>query len=291
MTVRTTVEDHTTTGLPAARSVHVGNRSNTRSAPGGSPGAAATMQGRCIAPQDLLTIAAHDIRNYLTPMRGRTALLSRRATRARRHADIRDFAALERSIERLSLLVGNVLDTARLGAGLFSIRPQPVDLVELARETAESMQNGAVRMCVEAAADCVMVSVDPARVRQALENLVANAVRYSPDSGTVVIGVTRATRDSAEGVVLSIEDQGPGVPAEVLPHLFTPLGVGPGSVGLGLGLYLAKEIAEAHGGSLVVESPQTGGARFVLTLPDQLTRSSTPDDVRADSAREATPLS
>ena len=81
------------------------------------------------------------------------------------------------------------------------------------------------------------------------------------------------------------------MPAEVLPHLFTPLGVGPGSVGLGLGLYLAKEIAEAHGGSLVVESPQTGGARFVLTLPDQLTRSSTPDDVRADSAREATPLS
>ena len=80
MTVRTTVEDHTTTGLPAARSVHVGNRSNTRSAPGGSPGAAATMQGRCIAPQDLLTIAAHDIRNYLTPMRGRTATCCSRST-------------------------------------------------------------------------------------------------------------------------------------------------------------------------------------------------------------------
>jgi two-component system, OmpR family, sensor kinase len=285
MTVLTTVEDHTTSGLPAARSVHVGNQSNTRSAPGGSPGAAATMQGRCIAPQDLLTIAAHDIRNYLTPMRGRTALLSRRATRAHRHADIRDFAALDRSIERLSLLVGNVLDTARLGAGLFSIRPQPVDIVELASQTAETMQNGAVNIRVEATTARVTVSVDPERVRQALENLVANAVRYSPDSGTVVIGVTRATRDSAEKVVVSIEDQGPGVPAELLPYLFAPLGVGPGSVGLGLGLYLAREIAEAHAGSLVVESPPTGGARFVLTLPDQLTRStSTPDDARAESA-------
>jgi len=277
MTVRTTVEDHTTSGPPAAQPVHVGNRSSTRSAPGGSPGAAATMQGRCIAPQDLLTIAAHDIKNYLTPMRGRTALLSRRATRAHRHADIRDFAALERSIERLSLLVGNVLDTARLGAGVFSIRPQPVDLVELARQTAETMQNGAVSVCVEATTARLTVTVDPERVRQALENLVANAVRYSPDAGTVLIDIARTRADNAEGVVVSIEDKGPGVPAELLPYLFVPLGVGPGSVGLGLGLYLAREIAEAHSGSLVVESPPTGGARFVLTLLDQLTRSTTPD--------------
>jgi two-component system, OmpR family, sensor kinase len=283
MTVRTTVEDHTTSGFPAEQSVHVANRSKTCSGPGGSPGPVATLQGRCIAPQDLLTIAAHDIRNYLTPMQGRTALLSRRASRAHRHADIRDLAALERSIERLSLLVGNVLDTARLGAGLFSIRPQPVDIVELARETAEAMENGAVSVRVEATTDCVTLSVDPERVRQALENLVANAVRYSPDSGTVVISVARTTADNAEKVVVSIEDQGPGVPAELLPYLFAPLGVGPGSVGLGLGLYLAREIAEAHGGSLVVESPPTGGARFVLTLLDQLTRSTAPDLARAES--------
>ena len=247
-----------------------------------------TTQGRRISPEELLTIAAHDIRNFLTPMRGRTELLSRRAIREHRQADIRDSAALERSIERVSRLVANLLDTARLDAGLFSVCASLVDLGALAREAAETMQDGAVSVRVEAPAASLMVLADGERVRQAVENLVANAVRYSPDKGTVLIRVARKSVDNEEWITLTIEDQGPGIPADLLPYLFAPLRVGPGSSGLGLGLYLAREIALAHGGSLTVESPPGAGARFVFSLPDHAVGPSAPEGVAPESVPGAT---
>ena len=245
-------------------------------------------RGWRIAAEELLTIAAHDIRNYLTPMRGRIALLRRRAIREHRQEDSRDFAALEWSIERLSLLVANVLDVARLDSGFFTVYPRQLDLVDLARETAEAMQNGTVTVRVEAPVAHLTIKADPERVRQALENLVSNAVRYSPDDGTVVIQIARNTAEKRNWVTLNIEDQGPGIPAELLPDLFAPLRVGPGSVGLGLGLYLARKIALAHGGSLSVQSPPGAGARFVLILPEHTVGPTAPDGVAADSAHGST---
>jgi two-component system, OmpR family, sensor kinase len=248
--------------VPASLSIFEADHVNDASSAG------VRTAGRRTAADELLTIAAHDIRNYLTPMRGRAALLRRRAIREDRQADTRDFEALERSIERLNLLVGNLLDTARLDTGLFRMSMRRVDLVELARETADYMQNGTVTVRVEAPTASLVVMADPERVRQVLENLVANAVRYSPDDGTVLIRLARKAAGNEQWVTVAIDDQGPGVPAELLPHLFAPLHVGPGSVGLGLGLYLAREIARAHGGSLAVEAPPGGGARLILILPD-----------------------
>lgn len=276
------------TGASAERLGHICGRDTSSTGAGSPPAAREGARGRRIAAEELLTIAAHDIRNYLTPMRGRIALLRQRAIREHRQIDIRDFAALEQSIERLSLLAANVLDVARLDAGLFTVYPRQVDLVELARETAGTMENGTVKVRVQSPVANLTIKADPERVRQALENLVGNAVRYSPDDGTVLIRIARNTADKKDWVTLTIEDQGPGVPAELLPHLFAPLHVGPGSVGLGLGLYLARKIAVAHGGSLAIQSPPGGGARFVLTFPDHPVVPIAPDGVAADSVQGST---
>ena len=231
-------------------------------------GSIMVRQGSRIASKQLLAVVAHDMRNYLTPMRGRAALLLRRALSEHRESDVRDAAALERAIKRLNLLVINVLEGARLDAGLFTVRRQNVDLVDLAQDCAMLLATETVEVRVETPTRSLAALVDPERIRQALDNLVANAVSHSPDHGVVLVQVARDDRSDPMSIKLTVEDQGPGIPMELLPSLFAPFETGPGSGGLGLGLYLARQCAVAHGGSLNIEPTPGRGARFVLTLPD-----------------------
>jgi two-component system, OmpR family, sensor kinase len=225
-------------------------------------------QGPRITSKQLLSVVAHDMRNYLTPMRGRAALLLRRALKEHREADVRDAAALERAIERLYLLVINVVEGARLDAGLFTVHRQKVDLLDLARDSAMMLATETVDVRVETPVRSLAAVVDPERIRQALDNLVANAISHSPEHGVVLIRIARDNQSDRTSIKLTVEDQGPGIPTELLPSLFVPFEPGPGSSGLGLGLYLARQCAVAHGGSLNLEPIPGRGARFVLTLPD-----------------------
>jgi signal transduction histidine kinase len=112
-----------------------------------------------------------------------------------------------------------------------------------------------------------VVTADPDRLRQVLANLVANAVRYSPPGAPVLVEVGREPGAEAERALVTVADQGPGIPADLLPRLFERFAPGPGSNGLGLGLYLANRIAAAHGGSLTVDTALGKGTRFRLALP------------------------
>jgi signal transduction histidine kinase len=110
---------------------------------------------------------------------------------------------------------------------------------------------------------------DPARLRQCLENLVANAIQKSPSHAAVTVLAKREPQaDGRAWARVEVLDQGPGIPKEVLPHIFERFYTGKRSEGgLGLGLYLAKRIAAVHGGDLTADSPPGKGASFILTLP------------------------
>jgi signal transduction histidine kinase len=112
---------------------------------------------------------------------------------------------------------------------------------------------------------------DGARVRQCIDNLIANAIEKSPEGGTVTITIASETVKDGEFARIQVSDEGPGVSPEILPRIFerhaTTKGQGGG---LGLGLFLAKRIAQLHGGELSVESKPGEGARFMLSLPCQL---------------------
>src|SRR5439155_6066046 len=135
-------------------------------------------------------VLAHDIRNHLVPMRGRAQMIRRRAAREARSADLLDAAALDASIDRLAELVTDVLDATRLQRGLLALQRQTFDIMELTHAIARSMRTPDVAVSVRASAPRVAVCGDVARLRQALENLVANAVRHAPIGTTVVITVT-----------------------------------------------------------------------------------------------------
>jgi two-component system, OmpR family, sensor kinase len=223
-------------------------------------------QGRRAAAEELVTVLAHDLRNYLTPIKGRIELIQRRAERESRQDYLSDANTLAGALMRLDRLVTDLLDVARLEQGVFAIQPRPTDLAALVAETAAalSVPQGEVR--VEGVSELV-IDADPDRLRQALENLIVNALKHSPEGAPVVVALHSEPRPDGEWAVISVSDQGPGIPQDVLSRIFTRFAVGPGSTGLGLGLYLASRIAAVHGGALTVDTAPGRGATFRLALP------------------------
>jgi signal transduction histidine kinase len=169
---------------------------------------------------------------------------------------------------RLAALIGDVLDTSRIDAGTFSYRFADVDLGALVHESvaAASFAQDEVPVVVDVRPDLPRVRGDGERLRQVVGNLVDNAVKYSPAGSPV--DVRAASHDGV--VVVSVQDRGPGIAADDQRLVFEKFGrvsTGNSKPGTGLGLYIARSIAEAHGGSLDVSSSPGRGATFTLRLP------------------------
>ena len=227
----------------------------------------AAEQGRRAGAEELITVLAHDMRNYLAPIHMRLDVLRMRARQGEREDELRDVEALGRSVGRLGEIVNDILDVARIDRGVLRVDPRPVDLADVVRTVVggfESAQH-ALKLTVQPGA-AIRVSGEPQRLSQCLENLIANAIQKSPAGAAVNVFVRRELRaDQQCWASVEVVDEGPGIPAEHLPRVFERFYSG-GS-GLGLGLYLSERIARLHGGRLSAESPPGRGARFVLSLP------------------------
>jgi len=227
----------------------------------------ATDAGRRAGAEELITVLAHDLRNYIAPMNMRLNVLRMRAGQDNREDELRDLELLGRSIDRLGEMINDILDVSRIDQGVFGIQPRRIELSGLVREvvaTFESSQHS-IRLTVQQG-DNIHVSGDAARLRQCLENVIANAIQKAPASGTINVFV-RHRADGAHGIgIVEVIDEGPGIPADQLARLFERFSTGRAD-GLGLGLYLAKRIARVHGGDLTAESEPGRGARFTLSLP------------------------
>jgi two-component system, OmpR family, sensor kinase len=229
--------------------------------------AALLEKGRRIAADELVTILAHDLRNYLTPIGARVQLLSRRAAREHNDANVRELGILQQTVDRFAVLISELLDVARLDQGLFTLSPQPLDLAALAHELAERFSApGRTAIRLDTPPELHVVA-DPARLRQALDNLLANAEHHSPDGVAVTLGVATEARDGEDWAVITVRDEGPGIQPDLLPRLFDRFAKSEGSDGIGLGLHLAQQIAKAHGGTLEVRSSPGAGTTFRLLLP------------------------
>ena len=228
--------------------------------------AEAAARERRTAAEELIAVLAHDLRNHLATLRGRLDLLRRRAQRAGHPDYARGAEAALLAADRLRKLVDDLLDSERLERGLFTLRPEAVDLVSLATDIVGAVGTERVTVALRGP-DELWVPADPDRLRQCLENLLANAVGHSPEGGRVVIEMANERRGGVEGARLSVGDEGPGVPPELAGRLFERFARGTGSGGLGLGLFLASRIAAAHAGTLSLDSPPGTPARFTLWLP------------------------
>ena len=226
---------------------------------------------------EFLAAVSHDLKTPLTVVSGHAQLLRRALERGDR-ADPRRLlgrvAEIEGAAVRMAGMVDELLDVARLRAGEpLELRRAPTDLVALAGEAVAAQRaaapDRAVRLEVDAPA--LVGGWDAARLRRVLENLLSNAVKYSPDGGDVVVRVARAEDpDGSVVAVLAVADDGVGIPAADLPHVFERFRRG-GNVGAiagsGIGLAGANRVVEQHGGTVSVESAEGRGSTFTVRLP------------------------
>lgn len=221
------------------------------------------QRGRRLAADDIVTVLAHDVWNHLNPLSARLQLMRLRSSRGEPiepgHLD-----SAIRSVQRLARLSQDLLDSARLEQGLFELELAPVELSQLVRDVAELCSTPTVEVRVEAPPQLTAI-VDADRLRQALENVIMNGVRYSPVGAPLLVSVQADS--AAQSVTLRVADTGPGIRPELLPHLFERFVAEGNTRGLGLGLYLAHRVACAHGGHLEVTSELGVGSEFKMTLP------------------------
>ena len=226
----------------------------------------AAEQARRIAAEELITILAHDFRSPLAPLQGRIDLIRSRAKREGRARDVDDADAATEAADRLLRLTTDLLDVARLDRGLFALSMEVVDLAALVRRVARRLQTQQTAIHALTPRELI-AAVDPDRIEEAIENLLNNACRHAPRGTPVSLMLKTDTRPGGEWAEISVRDSGPGISPDLLPRLFDRFASDCASTGLGLGLYLARSIAEAHGGALTVESTPGQGATFRLALP------------------------
>ena len=230
---------------------------------------------------EFLSVAAHELKTPVTSLRGFAQLAVRQLDAtgqiepplARQALDV-----IDRQSDRLASLVGRLLDVSRIQAGRLVLEPRPSDVTGIVGMVLAGARARTTRHeIVLEAPGPVFARVDPTRLEQVMTNLVENAIRYSPDGGRIDVCV--AERDGS--VEIAVRDRGLGIPPEhrasIFEQYYQAHALNQGG-GMGLGLYISRQIVDLHGGELRAEFPEDGGTRFVVSIPPDLPETAAPDD-------------
>lgn len=218
----------------------------------------------------LIGIAAHDLRNPLLIIRGYAELIQAEGQLDGESAEYVDEIA--RSALYMTELVDELLDNAKVESGQVELNLEPIDLVAAAKHSASINHRRAdgkdISLVVDAQVDSMVVNLDPVKLRQIINNLVVNAIKYSESGTTVTLRVRRTDRDA----VLEVVDQGIGIPEDQLDRIFQPFTAlqksgTAGESAIGLGLSIVKRLVELHGGTIQVQSRPGAGSTFTVAFP------------------------
>jgi signal transduction histidine kinase len=216
--------------------------------------------------RSLLADVSHELRTPLAVVRGNVEAI----VDGVHPADAEHLAAILDETLVLSRLVEDLRTVALSEAGTLALHREPTDLGLLIEEAAHSFETmasaGGVAIVVAGPApDLPLLDVDPVRIREVLDNLVANALRYTPAGGTVTISTELAT--AARFVQVALKDTGSGIAPELIDHLFDRFAKSADSRGSGLGLAIARHLVEAHGGTISAVSQAGNGTAIRFSLP------------------------
>jgi signal transduction histidine kinase len=230
----------------------------------------------------LISTVAHELRSPLTSVKGFTSTLLRRWDRFTDAQKILMLTTVEADADRVTRLIGELLDISRIDAGRLEVRRQVVDVAALVRgQVARMVATGhdEARFSVSISPDPLPeIWADPDRLEQVLANLVENAIRHGDGRVTLRLeparmdGLPVAGRDAdaPDAVLLTVEDEGEGIPEENLGLVFTKFWRGARRGGTGLGLYVVRGLVEAHQGRVTVCRGAAGGALFRVLLPSSV---------------------
>jgi PAS domain S-box-containing protein len=224
----------------------------------------------------VLATVSHDLKAPLTTIRGQAQLLRRQAERSgglELERALKGLALIETAAVKMASWINELLDTARLEAGRpLELRREPTDLVQLAWQAAAEHQRSTTRHRIRVqTTEAKLIGVwDPTRLGRVLDNLVLNAIKFSPAGGDVTLEVEWASEAGQEWAVLRVRDQGIGIPEQDQARIFERFRRGANAAGIagtGIGLAGACQIVEQHGGTLTVTSREGEGSTFTVRLP------------------------
>jgi PAS domain S-box-containing protein len=219
---------------------------------------------------DLVATVAHEFRTPLTSLRMAIHLLAEQTVGTLNEKQLDLVTASREECDRLQTIVDDLLDLARIRSGRLELHPRQVSTTLLLEQARQAARDGAdqrhVPVDVEIDPGAEVVTADPDRIDLALSNLLTNAVRHGPPGRPVVMRAMRADG----GVRIEVRDDGPGIAPEYQPRLFEKFYRVPGSEpgGAGLGLSIVRDVVEAHGGKVGVQSAPGAGTVFWIELPD-----------------------
>ncbi len=222
------------------------------------------------ARDNFLSAASHELKTPLTTLILQSQLLVQTLSRDSSDVELlkRSTEQIERQAQRMSRLINELLDVSRIALNRLEVSPEPCDLRMLVDETVEAFQLQASGQGskIEVTGDSsVTGQCDTFRIEQVIINLLTNAVRYGR-AGTIHVHVA----EQSDGVCFSVRDEGPGIPEKDIERIFDQFERAhklQQTGGLGLGLYIARSIVEAHGGKISAANSPKGGAIFTVQLP------------------------
>jgi signal transduction histidine kinase len=217
--------------------------------------------------RSFLADVTHELRTPLSIIRGQAEAIADGVY----PADAGQVAPILEATRTLERLVDDLRTLALSETGSLGLAREPVDLAVLVNSALEafaaSAESGGIRLTVHVAADLPPIQVDPSRISAVLRNLLMNAIRHTPAGGTVGV----AANQQGDQVTVEVRDTGRGIPPDLLPRIFDRFVKGPGSTGSGLGLAIARDIVQAHGGTIEATSQEALGTTIRFTLPIGLT--------------------
>lgn len=245
--------------------------------------------------QHFLTNLSHEFKTPLTLIRGPLETLAQELEKSKEGRTT--LPLVFRNIDRLDALLTELIDLARLEAGVFALKANRRDLCLFVRRQVEHFEEAAkqkdIRLTLDAPDQC-WAFFDATKLDKVMVNLIGNALKFSPPGTTIRIAVyVRADADGEGQVEIAVSDQGPGMDEATRERVFERFfqgnaGLARGHEGMGIGMAIAREMVEMHGGALTVESEPGLGSTFTFTLPlgcDHLD----PDDIDTTETPEARP--
>lgn len=225
--------------------------------------------------ENFLAAITHDLKNPLTVIRAQAQIAQMQLARAGADAAMIEqrLATIVATTGRMTAMLDQLLDTARLTIGQqLQIDRQPTDLIALARRVVAaqaSRRPGQLRLVTDLPS--LTMALDAPRLERVLDNLLTNALKFSPDGGEITIAIAAGRESGEDGAVLTVRDHGLGIPEADLPHIFERFRRGSNVVGrikgTGIGLVNSLQIVEAHGGTIAVESEEGVGTTITVRLP------------------------
>lgn len=246
---------------------------------------------------DLLANVSHELRTPLTAIKGYTDYILERKLGPVTEKQEKGFLVVQRNLERLSRTINALLDFSRMEMGRIGVTLQPFELGPLVESVLAGLRAELDRKSLKAhgevTADLPPVIGDRDKISQVLENLVVNALKFTPDGGLITISGVRDPQAARPAAQIVVADTGIGIPADQLGKIFTRFHQVDGSTtrrfgGVGLGLAIVKSILDAHGAPIRVESEEGKGTRFRFSLPLLERAENQPRDAGERARQEAT---